>query len=537
MGNYAAAFMGSTPIISFGSVNSFSSSIWSRDSNWLPITPVSSSEQRFTGLYGVTNDSLSVVALNAQGSLGYHVDWGDGTSSYSPTNVTSSHKYNFASLSASTAFTHSSGVIMNQAIVNVIPSGSGTLTSINLQIAYPQTSLNQTTTWLDMTVGSPNFSSLYIGENTVGGGSTAINYYLERAHIQSIGSITNLGSLFTNCYSFQNLIMSASTTNVTNFGTMFSNCYSLKTVPLFDTSNGLSFNQTFYYCYSLLSIPTFNTSKISDFTNAFNGCYSLKAVPLLNTSAGTLFPNMFQNCYSLLSVPLFNTQSGSNFQNFFSGCSALQTAPLLNTSNGTSFAGSFGSCYSLQSLPLWDTSNGTAFNSMAAYCAGLKTIPAYNTSKGTAFNAMVQGCYSLLSVPLFNTQSGSNFLQMFNNCLVLKTIPFINTSNGTNFISMFNGCNSLHSVPALNIISCSSAANIASIFGGCNSLISAPLSGSAFTISYLNTRMSESELVNVFNNLATTTGQTITVTGTPGSSLLTTGEKAIATEKGWTLVL
>jgi hypothetical protein len=47
--------------------------------------------------------------------------------------------------------------------------------------------------------------------------------------------------------------------------------------------------------------------------------------------------------------------------------------------------------------------------------------------------------------------------------------------------------------------------------------------------------LSAPELVEIFNNLVTTTGQTITISGNWGASLLTPAERAIATGKGWTI--
>jgi hypothetical protein len=48
-------------------------------------------------------------------------------------------------------------------------------------------------------------------------------------------------------------------------------------------------------------------------------------------------------------------------------------------------------------------------------------------------------------------------------------------------------------------------------------------------------RLGQAELVEIFNNLATVSGQTITISGNWGASLLTAGERAIAINKGWTI--
>lgn len=71
-----------------------------------------------------------------------------------------------------------------------------------------------------------------------------------------------------------------------------------------------------------------------------------------------------------------------------------------------------------------------------------------------------------------------------------------------------------------------------SMFASCPSLKVGALAGTAATISYLNCQLSATELNNIYTNLGTVVGQTITVTGNYGN----TGDNpAIATAKGWTV--
>jgi hypothetical protein len=54
----------------------------------------------------------------------------------------------------------------------------------------------------------------------------------------------------------------------------------------------------------------------------------------------------------------------------------------------------------------------------------------------------------------------------------------------------------------------------------------------------LPTALTQAQLVRIFNGLPTVTGtQTLDIVGATGTAALTTGEKAIATGKGWTLTL
>jgi hypothetical protein len=74
------------------------------------------------------------------------------------------------------------------------------------------------------------------------------------------------------------------------------------------------------------------------------------------------------------------------------------------------------------------------------------------------------------------------------------------------------------------------------MFYQCLSLQRGAMSGTAYTISYESCRLSRVALVEIFNNLATVVGQTLTYTGNWGTSTITASDKLIATAKGWTLV-
>jgi hypothetical protein len=70
----------------------------------------------------------------------------------------------------------------------------------------------------------------------------------------------------------------------------------------------------------------------------------------------------------------------------------------------------------------------------------------------------------------------------------------------------------------------------------CRSLSRSQITGTSATISYANMRLGRVELAEIFTNLATVVGQTITISGNWGASSLTAPERAICTDKGWTLV-
>ena len=98
---------------------------------------------------------------------------------------------------------------------------------------------------------------------------------------------------------------------------------------------------------------------------------------------------------------------------------------------------------------------------------------------------------------------------MFQNCTYLTTVPQFDVSNVTSMSSTFNGCTSLKSILMTGM--------------KVNFDISA------------STQFEESDLVTILNNLATVTSTKTLTMGSTNLAKLTDAEKAIATNKGWTL--
>lgn len=122
---------------------------------------------------------------------------------------------------------------------------------------------------------------------------------------------------------------------------------------------------------------------------------------------------------------------------------------------------------------------------------------------------------------------------MFRNCNELTTIPLINTALVKNMALTFYGCSKLSTIPQLDVRSVYSMSNT---FLSCSSLKSILMTGMkvSFDIS-ASTKFERADLVTILNNLATVTStQTLTM-GATNLAKLTDEDKAIATNKGWTL--
>jgi len=145
---------------------------------------------------------------------------------------------------------------------------------------------------------------------------------------------------------------------------------------------------------------------------------------------------------------------------------------------------------------------------------------------------MFRDCYSLQSVPLFDTSGVSNMANMFYYCYSLQSVPLFDTSGVSYMSNMFYNCRSLQSVPAFDT---SGVGSMSNMFYYCYSLGAAPLQGTVIDHSFASCKLGRDELVAIFQGLGTVTGKTITITGNWGVPYLSAADKAIATDKGWTI--
>lgn len=142
-------------------------------------------------------------------------------------------------------------------------------------------------------------------------------------------------------------------------------------------------------------------------------------------------------------------------------------------------------------------------------------------------------CHNLINIPQLNTSNVNSMSQLCYECSNITTIPLLDTSKVTTLVNAFNGCLKLVAIPALDV---SKVSNMTYTFYHCSSLKSILMTGMKvkFDIS-ASTQFEESDLVTILNNLATvTTTQTLTM-GATNLAKLTDEDKAIATNKGWTL--
>lgn len=372
----------------------------------------------------------------------------------------------------------------------------------------------------------------------------------------------NLAALYQGCYNLVKVPDNIWPTGITSVNALFTSCNKISSVPVFDTSNVTDWRNFVSYCHNLKYFPAYDTSSGTNFDTMFLGCYNLNKIESLNTSNAVTMYYTFGVCSNLAEIPDINTSKVTNFYRTFSGCRSIRSVPAIDTSSGTNFRETFSGCTGLSSIPDLDCSKGTLFYGMFSACVSLKQCPTLNINPAVgkssqAFYSMFSTCYNLQEYPNEDFSGGLDYTNMFYACYSLREITNIDLSTATNLYRTFYGCSNLEKISmvqptgacsfretffgsgglkSISNIDLANATQIGTSFYALYSITDlSGLTNIAKTIDLRFANMARQNIVDVFNNLSTVSGQTINVSGNPGSSSLTAEDIAIATNKGWTV--
>ena len=280
----------------------------------------------------------------------------------------------------------------------------------------------------------------------------------------------------------------------------------------------------FYNCSNLtqLDLSNFNTSNVTNMENLFRGCSKLTQLDVSNwdTSKAQYMHHMFNSCSQLtqLDVSNWDTSQVKHMYNMFNNCSQLTQ---LDVSN-------------------WDTSQATRMDNMFHNCSQLTQLDVSNwdTSKVTNMNAMFRSCSKLtqLDVSNWDTNNVKYMSYMFHTCYQVTQLDVsnFNTSNVTDMSDMFNNCSQVTQLDVSNF-NTSKVTNMRNFIA--NTTVLQSFISCAIPVSFEanSTSLTHDSLMSIINNLATvTTTQTLTL-GSTNLAKLSSEEKAIAINKGWTL--
>jgi len=246
----------------------------------------------------------------------------------------------------------------------------------------------------------------------------------------------------------------------------------------------------------------------------------------------------FANKSFLQSIKFINNSefTSKSMNSMFSNCYSLRSVSNLDIGNVISMNHTFFNCYLLQNVPELDTRNVTSMNSIFTNCYSLRSVSNLDTSNITDMSSMFSGCYALKKVPNLDTANVTNMSNMFSSCYSLENVPNLDSSNVTSMSNIFSSCYSLKNIPNLDTTNVTSMSNI---FSGCHLLIDIKgITKIGLTMSFSSSLLlNHKSLLKILNALIDLTGndtQKLTL-GSKNLVKLTDEEKAIATEKNWTL--
>lgn len=539
-----------------------SDDIWVRPSEWPSLTPVTTTESKFTGLLAIMpNDADNLASfrflVSGGGGSQYTVDWGDGTTEDVDHNTQVTHQYTYSTITGDPlsygyktvtviVTPKTSGQTFTSIILRVRPDGVGA------QIAYAHK-------WLDIEMGSTGLTTLTTGAN-----NSISNFpFCERFRLASkSASLTSFFEQFYYWSALQEIIFDCDTSTVTNCNAMFYFCTNLRFGPYFNTENvtittfmfgecrklvniptyNLAKNTTmalmFVNCQKLPEVPIFNTSNVTSLSSTFNGCFLLKSIPEIDAIKITTMDSAFRDCYSLETIKIINSANCTSYNSAFSSCRNLNNVSITgNPTSNINLTNMFANCTMLTNIELFDTNRATTFNQMFFQCTSLQKLPPINA--GGAGNATIltnfaAGCFNLSDVSgLTNTENITTFIQTFQGCRMLTISPNVSTNSATSVSSMFRdtGLTGLKDYNFSNVAAGGgSFIQAGSGLGTSTPLMYSNIQGLRFTHTYVNCGINKENLEYAFANVgaAGAASQVITITNNPGA------DTALSKTSTWT---
>ena len=244
---------------------------------------------------------------------------------------------------------------------------------------------------------------------------------------------------------------------------------------------------------------------------------STKSGYVTNTGLKDLFNNGVKFAYSDVAsyndfINYSDTENVEDMENLFYQNINLIDFPNIDFSKATRTQYMFYEAKFTHAGPINTSSSLINTVGMFEKCANLKDVQILDMSNVIYTGSMFRDCKSLETLQVINIENAVHITfadYMFINCKKLSEIPAFDLTNTFSMSEIFYGCSSLKFIHCKNI-------------------------GTSFYISS-STLFTREALLEIINNLQTVKEtQTLTM-GETNLAKLTDEDKAIATNKGWTL--
>lgn len=163
-------------------------------------------------------------------------------------------------------------------------------------------------------------------------------------------------------------------------------------------------------------------------------------------------------------------------------------------------------------------------------------VPEWADFEGvTDMSYMFYQCWYIETIPFINTSNVTDMAFMVCRATVIKSIPLLDTSQVTNMDYMFNQCFQLQSLPLMDMSQVTSTRNMLKSCGLLTDL--GGFIGLKCNLDLSSCRaITHDSIMNVINKASDVTASPATLTlGSTNLAKITDEEKAVATNKGWTL--
>ena len=365
----------------------------------------------------------------------------------------------------------------------------------------------------DIFMGMPNLTTITARNVDLSKTTTLSAFMQNNKNLKTIdftgtntSTITNMSNMFNGCTNFtdSSFVENLDVSSVTNFSSMLKGCG-----------------------FTRLDLSSWNANKGVNFASFVEGSPNLTEINVTNLvkSSATSLVNFFLSCKllsNIIGLGTWNVNSVTNMASMFSECSKITELSGLEdwrTESLTNVGSMFNGC-TIKNIDLsnWHPSNITVVMRMFINCKYLTSVDmtGWDMSNVTAIDGMFQNCSSLIEIKgseTWNAPKLSVIAVSFYNCNKLTNLDLsgCDVSNVTNFTNVFHACNSMETFNSFKNIKFSLTINA-------------------------STKITAESLMSVINNLMTvTTTQKLTI-GATNLAKLTDEQKAIAINKGWTLV-
>ena len=317
-----------------------------------------------------------------------------------------------------------------------------------------------------------------------------------------LSEITDVTSMFigTKIKDLSNLDIGGKPTSME--GT-FQECRIIEKYPKINTSEVTNITSCFYYNLKLTECP-YDFPKVSNAYGAFRNS-GIKTIPDFIYNA-TDIRYAFENA-AIEEIGDVTFQA-SNLNQCFHDCKSLTRCGVITIANATRAQDFLNRCDNLEYVGGIVSPTLTDITGMFAECKRLTYIGDFDCPELTSIYGFIWNSSLLTKAPSFNSTKLYDIHQAYTDCVALEEIPSIVCTNVTSTFYYVHNCPALTTVGALQ-----------------NLKVSIDFSSSPL--------LTVESLMNIINGLATASA-TLTL-GSANLAKLSDEQKAVATNKGWTL--